>query len=79
MPIYLVAAMQSLLYLASVPVCVTFCVSGEGGLKAGAAASRRWAPRSGRGRRRWRWTWPPPSTGRVWSFGVWHEHALGKL
>ena len=38
MPIYLVAAMQSLLYLASVPVCVTFCVSGEGGLKAGAGA-----------------------------------------
>ena len=38
MPIYLVAAMQSLLYLASVPVCVTFCVSDEGGLKAGAGA-----------------------------------------
>ena len=38
MPIYLVAAMQSLLYLASVPVCVTFCVSDEGGLKAGTGA-----------------------------------------
>ena len=38
MILFLLPLLQSLLYLASVPVCVTFCVSGEGGLKAGAGA-----------------------------------------
>ncbi len=38
MILFLLPLLQSLLYLASVPVCVTFCVSDEGGLKAGAGA-----------------------------------------
>lgn len=36
MLVYLVAVLESLAYLAAVPVCAVFCVSGEGGLKAGA-------------------------------------------
>ncbi len=36
MLVYLVAVLESLAYLAAVPVCAVFCVSGENGLKAGA-------------------------------------------
>lgn len=36
MIVYLIAVLESLAYLAAVPVCAVFCVSGEGGLKAGA-------------------------------------------
>ena len=35
---FLLPLLQSLLYLASIPVCVAFCASDEGGLKAGTGA-----------------------------------------
>ena len=38
MLVHIVALLEALAYLCAVPVCVAFCVSGEGGLRAGAAA-----------------------------------------
>ena len=38
MLVYAVAILEALGYLCAVPVCVAFCVDGEGGLRAGAAA-----------------------------------------
>lgn len=38
MLVYIVAMLEALGYLWAVPVCVAFCVDGEGGFRAGAAA-----------------------------------------